>query len=717
MIEKIYSIKNLDCANCGNKLEATINKINNVNKATINFMAQKLYIEYQDNCDIDKTFDKILKVAKKLEDDIQITDELDENIKPNIHCCCHNHSHQHTHNKHPQKILSYKYKLILRLLLTFVFMAIPSIFSISKIASVALYLIAYIIIGYNVLLKAFKNILKGKIFDENFLMSIATIGAITISDYTEAIAVMIFYQIGEYFQDYAVKKSRKSISELMDIKPDYANLQVDNNISKVSPFDVKVGDIIVIKPGEKVPLDGIVISGNSFVNSLALTGESVPQKVTINDVILSGVININEVLKVKVTKKYTQSTVYKILQLVESSSSKKAKVENFITRFSKYYTPIVVLLSVMLSIIPPLIIDDITFKQCFTNALTFLVISCPCALVISVPLSFFAGIGGASKIGVLIKESRYLEVLSQVDTVVFDKTGTLTKGVFAVQQINNKNISKEDFIKYSAFAEYYSNHPIAKSIQKIYDKPINQEKISQYQDISGFGVSLYICDNFVLFGNCKLMEKHNIPYDTTDMYGSICHLAINNEYKGYLVISDSLKYDSKYAIESLKDIGIKNTAILTGDNKIASDFLGRELNIDNVYSELLPTDKVKIFEDILSKSKAKVAFVGDGINDAPVLTRADVGISMGGVGSDSAIEASDIVIMTDEISKIPKAIKHSKFTLKIVKQNIILALGIKGLFLIFGAFGIVPMLGAVFADVGVSMIAILNSIRALNIKE
>lgn len=720
-MNKVYSIKNLDCANCASKVETAINKIDEVHLATIDFMAQKLYVEYSDDCNIDDVFTKIKKTAQKLESDIQITD-YNENNKSHTHnhCCCNDHCHEHPeheHNHEHNNKLNSKDVLIIRLILTFICMVIPFIFSTNNLISLIFYLIGYFIIGYDVLLNAFKNILKGKVFDENFLMSIATIGALAISDYMEAIAVMIFYQIGEYFQDYAVKKSRKSITELMDIKPDYANLKIDNEIKKVSPFDIKQNDIIVVKAGEKVPLDGIVIKGNSFVDSLALTGESVPKQVNVGDEILSGVINTSEVLEIKVTKLYEQSTVYKILQLVESASSKKAKVENFITKFSRYYTPIVVILAVLLATIPPLFLDSVSFRQCFTNALTFLVISCPCALVISVPLSFFAGIGGASKMGVLIKESRYLETLSKVDTVVFDKTGTLTQGVFDVQEINAKNISEEDFIKYSLYAELFSNHPIAKSIQKKYATPINQENISNYKDIAGFGVSLNVGDDFVLFGNSKLMEKYNIKYDKPHIYGTICYLAVNNEYKGYLVISDKVKSDAKKAIKNLKNIGIKNIIMLTGDTKKSADFIAKELGIEKVYSELLPTNKVEILEKIIANSKKKIAFVGDGINDAPVLTRADVGISMGGVGSDSAIEASDIVIMTDEPIKIVNAIKHSKFTLKIVKQNIIFALTIKILFLILGAFGLIPMLGAVFADVGVSMIAILNSIRALYVKK
>lgn len=706
-MQKIYSIKNLDCAHCASNLETALNKIGNIN-ASIDFLSQKLYIDYKNKNDVDKIFSQIISTSKDLEPKVVISIIKDDEEHTHTHSHEHEHHHHHSHNK--------KYILIFRLILTFVFMLLAKFLNIGSY-SIIFYLTAYFIIGYDVLLNALKNIAKGKVFDENFLMSLATVGAFLISDYTEAVAVMIFYQIGEYFQDYAVDKSRKSIKSLMDIKPEYANILIGEKIEQVSPSKVKIGDTIIVKTGERVPLDGIVIKGNSFIDSVALTGESVPRSVKQNDEILSGVINTGEVLQIKVTKLYQDSTVYKILKLVESASSKKARVEKFITKFSKYYTPVVVISALILAFIPPLLFPALNFKQCITNALTFLVISCPCALVISVPLSFFAGIGGISKMGVLVKESRYLEILSQVGTVVFDKTGTLTKGVFEVFKIENTNIDKKDFISYCAYAEYYSNHPIAKSIKEYYNGEYIISKISNYKDVAGYGVTLNVDDEFVLFGNDKLMDMYDIKYDAiNNTQGTICHLAVNNEYKGYLIISDKIKDDSKKAISCLKEMNIE-TIMLTGDNKNISQYVANNLGINSVYSELLPTDKASRLEKIIKSSNKKVAFVGDGINDAPVLTLADVGISMGGVGSDSAIEASDIVIMTDEPSKIIKAIRHSKYTLSIVKQNIVFALSIKILFLILGAFGLMPILLAVFADVGVSMIAILNSIRALYLKK
>nr|WP_297135259.1 heavy metal translocating P-type ATPase [Terrisporobacter sp.] len=581
-----------------------------------------------------------------------------------------------------------------------------------------IYILAYIIVGGDVVSKAFKNILRGKVFDENFLMTLATLGAFFIGEYPEGIAVMLFYQVGEYFQDYAVNQSRKSISSLMDIRPDYANVKRGDKIEKVDPDEVKIGDIIVIKAGERIPLDGEVIDGNSMVDTSALTGESVPRECSIGSNVLSGCINVNGVLTVKVTKVYEESTVSKILDLVENASSKKSNSENFITKFARYYTPVVVIVAAIIAIIPPLVVDGALFSDWVYRALTFLVISCPCALVISVPLSFFGGIGGASKVGVLIKGSNYLELLSQTEVVVFDKTGTLTKGVFKVQEINPQGMSKDKLLELTTYAENYSNHPISLSLKEAYGKEIDGSKVIESEEIAGHGVRSVVDGNIVYSGNYKLMNKIGVKYFKGDIIGTVIHVAVNNKYAGYIVISDEIKSDSRDAIKQLKKSKIKKTVMLTGDAKKVGKKVADELAMDLVYTELLPGDKVEKVEELMNSksSKGKLAFVGDGINDAPVLARSDIGIAMGGLGSDAAIEAADIVIMTDEPSKIATAMKISKRTLKIVKQNIIFALGVKLLVLILGAAGVATMWEAVFADVGVSVIAILNAMRVLNVK-
>ena len=579
-----------------------------------------------------------------------------------------------------------------------------------------LYLISYLIVAINILLKALKNIFKGDFLDENFLMSIATIGAFFINQYFEAILVMLLYQIGELFQSYAVNKSRKSITELMDIRPDYANIEVENKIKKVDPEIINIGDLIIVKPGEKVPLDGVVVKGESYVDTSHLTGESTPKKIKVHDEILSGFINKNGVLTIKVTKKYSDSTVSKILELVENASSKKAKSEKFITKFARYYTPIVVCLALILVFIPPLIIESLTFKECLTRALTFLVISCPCALVISVPLSFFGGIGGAAKQGILIKGSNYLELMAQANILVFDKTGTLTEGEFKVNKINPVNITSEKLLEIAALGEYYSNHPIAESIKKAYSKKIDKKRLSNYEELNGLGISITIDKKDVLIGNEKLMQKNKIKISSDNLIGTIIHIAINKNYAGYILISDNIKDEVKETLNELKKYyNIEKTILLTGDNHEIASKVSREVNIDEFYSNLLPTDKVKKLEEILDNKQKNdiIAFVGDGINDAPVLTRADIGIAMGALGSDAAIEAADIVLMDDDIAKIKNAIKISKKTLKIVKQNIIFAISIKIFFLTLGALGLSNMLFAVFADVGVSIIAILNAMRTL----
>lgn len=583
---------------------------------------------------------------------------------------------------------------------------------------IALFIISYIIVGEDVVKRAVKNIFKGQVFDENFLMSIATIGAFFIGEYPEGVAVMLFYQVGELFQSYAVGKSRKSIASLMDIRPDYANVKKGDELVKVDPDEVQIGDIIVIKAGEKIPLDGKVIEGSSMIDTSALTGESVPREVEVGSDILSGCININGVITAEVTKEFGESTVSKILDLVENASSKKSNSEQFITKFARYYTPVVVIIAVFLAIIPPLVIDGATFSDWIYRALAFLVVSCPCALVISIPLSFFGGIGGASKKGVLVKGSNYLEALAETEIVVFDKTGTLTKGVFNVQEIHPEGVSKEELLELTAHAESYSNHPISLSLKRAYSKEIDNGRISDVEEISGHGVIATVDGKKVMAGNIKLMKMMDIPYFKGELIGTIVHVAVNNKYIGYIVIADEVKEDSAQAIKELKAANIKQTVMLTGDNKSIGSKVAKELGLDKVYAELLPADKVEKLEELFSQKskKGKLAFVGDGINDAPVLARADIGIAMGGLGSDAAIEAADVVIMTDEPSKIATTMKISKKTLKIAHQNIVFSIGIKIIVLILSAFGITTMWAAIFADVGVTIIAVLNAFRALNVK-
>ena len=581
-----------------------------------------------------------------------------------------------------------------------------------------IFIIAYLIVGLEILKKALRNIARGKVFDENFLMSVATIGAFTIGEFPEAVAVMLFYQVGELFQSYAVDKSRKSISSLMDIRPDFANVEREEKIEKVDPDEVKIGEIIVVKPGEKVPLDGIVVEGKTSLDTKALTGESLPREIAENDEILSGSINLNGVIKIKVTKEYGESTVSKILDLVENASSKKSKSENFITKFAAYYTPIVVIIAVILAIVPPLLIKDATFSDWIYRALSFLVVSCPCALVISIPLSFFGGIGGASKMGVLIKGSNYLEQLANTEIIVFDKTGTLTEGVFEVQKVHAIDMSEEELLRITAYAENYSNHPISLSVKKAYNKEIDEKQILNTEEISGHGIVAKIGNQDVLVGNEKLMSENNIKITKCEDIGTILNVAVDGKYAGYILIADKIKKDSKSAIKSLKKNNIKQTVMLTGDRKNVGEHVAKELGLDKVYTELLPDGKVEKVESLLKEKseKGKLAFVGDGINDAPVLALADIGIAMGGLGSDAAIEAADIVLMTDEPSKIVDAIHLSKKTMRIVKENIIFAIVIKVLVLVLSAFGLSTMWEAVFADVGVSIIAIINALRVLRVK-
>lgn len=623
---------------------------------------------------------------------------------------CEHHHHVHEEENNERIILS---RIVLAILLFITAM----LFTHSTILKCTVLGMAYLIAGYDILIKALKNIIKGKVFDENFLMGIATLGAIGIKEYPEAVMVMVLYQIGEYLQDKAVEKSQNSITELMDIRPDYANIEKNGDLTKISPYEVKIGDTIIVKTGEKIPLDGIIIDGTATLDTSALTGESRPREVKIGDEAISGCINTNGLLKIRVTKEYGQSTVSKILDLVENASSKKTKTENFITKFAKIYTPVVVLAALFLAILPPLIFGS-NFSVWINRALTFLVISCPCALVISVPLGFFAGIGGASKCGILVKGSSYLELLSKPETIVFDKTGTLTQGCFKVVKIaQQEDTTKEELLELTAYAESYSNHPIALSIKKAYDKNIDKNKISEISEIAGNGVRAEINGCSILVGNENLLKNHNISYQKANETGTIVYTAKNSKFLGHIVISDELKEDAQKAIMELKKLKLQ-TIMLTGDTEESGLTVAKELNIDKAYTQLLPIDKVDKIEDIIEqKTKNKsVIFVGDGINDAPVLTRADVGIAMGGLGSDAAIEAADVVIMDDKPTKVATAIKIAKQTLTIVKENIAFALGIKVLFLILGAFGFVTMWGAVFADVGVTLIAVLNSLRALKIK-
>ena len=581
-----------------------------------------------------------------------------------------------------------------------------------------IFLISYLLVGIKILKKAIKNILRGKVFDENFLMSLATVGAFAVGEFPEAAMVMILYQIGELFQDYAVNKSRKSIASLMDIRPDYANVYRDDKIEKVNPSEVAIGEIIVVKPGEKIPLDGTVVEGTSMLDTSALTGESVPRKIEVGDDALSGTINETGLIKVKVTKPFGESTVNKILDLVENASSKKSKSEKFITKFAKYYTPTVVIIALIIAFIPPLIIQDATFKDWIYKALSFLVVSCPCALVISIPLGFFGGIGGASKLGILVKGSNALEALADVETVVFDKTGTLTKGVFEVQDVKNVEIEKEELVRLVAHAEKFSTHPVAESVKRFYNNEIDENIIGNIEEIGGYGIIANIENKEVLVGNDKLMAKKDIAYEKCGEAGTILYVAIDNKFAGYILISDKIKDDSEKALKELKRMNIKKTVMLTGDRKEAASSVGEKLKLDEVFSELLPDGKVEKVEELMKvkSSKGKLAFVGDGINDAPVLVVSDVGIAMGGLGSDAAIEAADIVIMTDEPSKISKAIKIAKKTMRIVKENIVFALAVKFIVLLLTVIGVSTMWEAVFADVGVSVIAILNSLRMLHVK-
>ncbi len=703
--KKSLMLMGLGCVNCAAKIETQIKNLAGVKSATVDFVSKKLIIEVNSKQELNRIIEEATTIIKKIEPDVKVI-SAEETVKEKIN---ENGDEEYDDSK----------KEIIRLVISGAFFVVGLVFSLPNWMELTVFLISYIISGGKIVLRALKNIIRGQVFDENFLMSIATIGAFFIGEYPEGVAVMLFFQVGELFQELAVNRSRKSISALMDIRPDFANLKVGDDLKRVSPEEVSIGDVILVKPGEKVPLDGNIVEGSSMVDTSALTGESVPREVEAGNDVLSGFINKNGVLTIEVTREFGESTVAKILDLVQNASSRKAPTENFITKFARYYTPVVVVIAVLLAIVPPLIVPGTTFSDWVYRALVFLVISCPCALVVSIPLGFFGGIGGASRSGVLVKGSNYLEALNNVETVIFDKTGTLTKGVFNVTEINpQNNFTKEELIEYAAYAESYSNHPIAISILKAYEKEVDKNKIENYEEISGHGIKVKVEGKEILAGNIKLMSKDNIKYSKIETVGTVVHVSLNNVYAGYIVISDEVKEDSASAIKALKALGIKKTVMLTGDSKSVGEKVGRQLGLDEVYAELLPTEKVEKLEllDSQKSMKGKLVFVGDGINDAPVLARADIGIAMGGLGSDAAIEAADIVIMTDEPSKIATGIKIAKRTRKIVWQNIILAMLVKLIFLILGATGVASLWEAVFADVGVTVIAVMNAMRVMKVK-
>lgn len=683
-----YHIAGLDCASCAMKVEEAIQKMSQVEEAVLNFSTETLQVKPQGKVNKEQLFGALQKTIDSVEDGVTLSYKDEKRVieKP--------------------KLFVWKDNLTL---IIGIIVYIASILLESQSYSFFGFLVAYILIGYEVIWKALKNIMRGEIFDENFLMSVATIGAFAIGDYAEAVAVLLFYSIGEIFQSYAVNKTRSSISSLMDIKSEYANLKTSEGVMKVEPEEVKVGDILVVKVGEKIPLDGIVMSGHSMLDTSSLTGESIPREVSQNEDVLAGVVNLTEILEVKVTKPYVDSTVSKILELMENAASKKAPIEKFITRFAKIYTPTVVGLAVLLAIVPMIIFEDAIFTDWLYRALTFLVVSCPCALVISIPLGLYAGLGKASKLGALIKGGNYLELLKDVDTVVFDKTGTLTKGSFDVVEVNGDN----DLLMYGAYGEFYSNHPIAKSIVSKYQQDIDESQICDFKEIAGKGIDVKIQGKHVILGNASFFVDQGIEIVEPTTVGTIVYVAIDGKFAGSIVVADQIKDTTIQGIHALKEAGIKNTVMLTGDHHRVAEDVAHKLGIDTVYSELLPQDKVSKVEELLNQKQGYVAFVGDGINDAPVLARADVGIAMGGVGSDAAIEAADVVLMQDNIETIKDAIVISHKTNKILKQNVTFTLVIKIGVLLLTMFGLSNMWMGVFADVGVTLIAILNSMRVL----
>ena len=767
-MEKQYQIHGLDCANCAAKLERKLQEISEFEDVTIDFMGRKLLLTVKDEQSLITGMEKAWQIIKRTEPNVTLNEkgkkaaikshEEQHHHEHGEHCSCghehsheehhhhehgescgcgHEHGHEHHHHEHgescgcghehghehhhheneehshvhdeghgfSQRII----KLLLSGALFGTALTVPTMN-----LKLVLFLAAYCIVGGDVLLRAAKNILRGQIFDENFLMAIATVGAFCIGEYPEGVAVMLFYQLGELFQDYAVNRSRESITALMDIRPDIAYIQKGNQVIAVAPEEVSLGEIIVIKPGDKIPLDGVILEGASSLDTQAITGEAIHKNVAEGDFVLSGCVNISGLLKVRVEKEYAESTVAQILDLVENASSKKAQTEKFITRFARYYTPIVVIVAAFLAVVPPLVLQQ-EFSAWIYRALVFLVISCPCALVISIPLSFFGGLGACSKRGVLIKGSNYLEALAQVDTVVFDKTGTLTKGSFKVTEVQAIQGTTEEILAFAAHGEAHSTHPIALALRQAYQHEIDLARIDEVQEIAGYGIKAVIDGKKVLVGNQKLLQQKVSGFTEADVNGTVIYVAVDGVYAGYILIADEIKEDSKLALEKLKQQGIQQTVMLTGDNQAAAEQIASQLKIDQVYSELLPGDKVTKLEMLTAQQKnnGKIAFVGDGINDAPVLARADVGVAMGGLGSDAAIEAADVVIMTDEPSKLADAIILAKKTMMIAKQNIIFTLAVKFAVLLAGVFGMATMWAAVFADVGVAFLAILNAVRIL----
>ena len=709
--ECTLGIKGLECPQCAAKIEHNLNALDEIKAATVDVLGKKIVINPNKKFSSEDITKLVQKEVDRVEEGVTVlmpnsAIEEDEEIEET-----------------KENFKSIRNRFILGAIILAAAIFVPKNLFVPRLI---LFLISYFTVGYDVLFKAVKNIKKGQIFDENFLMAIATLGAFAIKEFPEAVSVMLFYQIGEMFQDLAVGKSRKSITSLMNIRPDYANLKIEGEIKKVLPKEVKLGDIIVIKPGEKVALDGKIINGSSTFDTSALTGEAIPRTFEIGDEILSGFINTTNLVEIEVTKSFENSTISKILDLVQNASSKKSKTENFITKFARFYTPAVVIIALLIAILPMIFVKDAQFSTWLYRALIFLVVSCPCALVVSIPLGFFGGIGGASKNGILIKGANYLEALNNLETVVFDKTGTLTKGKFKVSEINvqNSKYTKDDLLKYAAIAESFSNHPIAQSIVLEYEK--NNKKLEktdssefEFEEIAGHGVKVKYENNEILAGNLKLLKKENIEAAEKDAVGTVVYVAKDGKYLGNLIIADEIKEDAKKTIEELNNLGIKNVVMLTGDNRKIGENVASKLNISKVFTDLLPLGKVEKMEEFLKNksTNGKVLFVGDGINDAPVLARADIGVAMGGVGSDAAIEAADMIIMNDEPSKIVTALKIAKKTKKIVWQNIIFALGVKIIILVMGALGFATMWEAVFGDVGVALIAILNATRALTYKE
>lgn len=740
IIKKKLLLKGLHCANCATKIERAVQKLNIIKEANYNFNNSTLIINLEETHK-DSIIKTIQEIVDRIEPGVKVVDKenlkrtvvhapvknssnlkmqnnKEENLKldkkENSYEHNHNHSHGHSHDGEDSDEL--EKKTLIRIISGVVLLILATVLKSKETLSIGLYLASYVLIGGKVILSSIRNISKGQVFDENFLMAVATVAAIGVKQYPEAVAVMLFYEVGEFLQDKAVNKSRKSIISLMNIRPDYANLVKGEDIEVVSPEDINIDDIIMVKPGEKIPLDGIVVEGQSSVDTSAITGESLISEVSKDSNVLSGYINKNGVIKIKVTKTFGESTVSKILELTENASATKANTEKFITKFARYYTPVVVFAALALAVIPTLILKDPDISKWIYRAAVFLVVSCPCALVISIPLSFFAGIGGASKKGVLIKTGTALEALNDADTIVFDKTGTLTKGVFKVSKIESEEgVNTEELIEYAALVESYSNHPIAKSILKYYEKTIDNKRIEGYEEIVARGVTAYIDGKKVYAGNNKLMEELNINYKKAQEDGVILYIALEDKYIGYIVINDEIKKDSKETIKSLKDIGIKKAAMLTGDRKSTANNIGTFLGMDEIYSELLPQEKVEKMQTLKSKTSkdGKIVFVGDGVNDAPVLAMSDIGVSMGGLGSDAAIEASDLVLMSDEPSKLVDAIKIARKTHKIVWQNIIIVLIIKFAVLALAVMGKSTMWMAVFADVGVALIAVINALRIL----